>query len=137
MTKDYLIDKPVTKKSAIRASWFVVLFVIMFALLLSKFATSENSDSIFNGLPDSNTAYRIGRQFIQPTIRSTNVTFDDTDYKFAKPADSIYVIKSSYTEKFDDGEPATTRFTITLKYNGGQGNKQSNWTEIDFDKEDN
>jgi hypothetical protein len=135
MAKDYLKDKAVKKKSATKASWLIILFVLIFAALLGKFAMSEGN-SIYNGLPDNDVAYRIGRQFIQPTIRS-NATFEDSEYKFAKKTDSVYVIKSSYTEKFDNGETSTTKFTITLKYNGGQGNKQSNWTMMNLDEDNN
>jgi hypothetical protein len=134
MAKDYLKEKAVKKKSAIKGSWLIVLFVVIFAGLLIKLAMS-GSNGIYNGLPDSDVAYRIGRQFIQRTIRSGNATFEDSEYKFAKRSDSVYVINSSYTEMFDNGETSTTKFIITLKYNGGQGNKQTNWTMINFDED--
>jgi hypothetical protein len=134
MTKDYQKAKAVKKKSASRAGWLLAFFVVIFAVLLGKYALS-GSGEIFSGLPDSDAAYSIARKFIQPTILSTKVGFSDAEYKFAKKSDSVYVIKSFYTEKFDDGETSKTHFTITLKYNGGAGANASNWTMLNLDKD--
>ena len=134
MTKNYHKAKAVRKKSASTAGWLIVFFVAVFAVLLGKFALS-GSVTLFNGLPDSDAAYGIARKFIQPTILSTKVSFSDAEYKFAKKSDSVYVIKSFYTEKYDDGETSKTHFTITLKYNGGAGANASNWTLLNLDKD--
>ncbi|RFZ94271.1 hypothetical protein D0C36_01565 [Mucilaginibacter conchicola] len=133
-SRDYLKDKKVKKKTAKKAAWLIVLAFVVFGVFLAKFALSDSNVS-FDGLPDSDTAYGIARQFIQPTIRATNVRFSDDRYKFAKQSDSIYVIKSSYNTKYDDGENLTTNFTITLKYRGGMGTKIGNWNMVSLDQD--
>ncbi|MFA6248141.1 MAG: hypothetical protein WC615_14475 [Mucilaginibacter sp.] len=134
MTKNYAKAKEAKKKSASKAGWLLAFFVVIFAVLLGKYALS-GSTGVFSGLPDSDAAYGVARKFIQPTILSTHVDFSDAEYKFAKKSDSVYVIKSFYTEKFDDGEVSKTHFTITLKYNGGAGANASNWTMLNLDKD--
>lgn len=134
MAKNYHKARAAKKKSASNAGWLIVFFVAVFAVLLGKFALSDSMPT-FSGLPDSDAAYGIARKFIQPTILSTNVSFSDARYKFAKKSDSVYVIKSFYTEKFDDGETSKTNFTITLKYNGGPGANEANWTMLNLDKD--
>jgi hypothetical protein len=134
MEKDYLKAKEAKKKSASKAGWLLAFFLVIFMVLLGKYALSGSAE-IFNGLPDSDAAYGIARKFIQPTILTPKVDFSDADYKFAKKSDSVYVIKSFYTEKFDDGETSKTHFVITLKYNGGAGANASNWTMLNLDKD--
>ena len=134
MAKDYLKAKAANKKSATNVVVLIFFFVAVFAVLLGKFALSGSS-GVFNGLPDSDVAYSVARKYIQPTILSTNVNFSDAEYKFAKRSDSVYVIKSFYTEKYDDGETSKTHFTITLKYNGGAGASAANWTMLNLDKD--
>ncbi|MFD0764890.1 hypothetical protein ACFQZI_08490 [Mucilaginibacter lutimaris] len=136
MAKDYLKDKVVKKKSATMAGWLIVLFVIIFAALLAKFALSGSIKN-FNGLPDSDLAYNVAKQYILPTTLSGNVKFSDSDYKFAKRSDSVYVIKSFYTERHSDGESSRTDFTIELKYNGGAGARMTNWTLVNLDQNNN
>lgn len=134
MTKDYSKAKAAKKKSASKAGWLLAFFVIIFAVLLGKYALSGYT-GVFSGIPDSDAAYGIARKFIQPTILTAKVDFSDAEYKFAKKSDSVYVIKSFYTEKYDDGETSKTHFTITLKYNGGAGANASNWTMLNLDKD--
>ncbi|QXV64352.1 hypothetical protein INP83_14805 [Mucilaginibacter sp. 21P] len=132
-SRDYLKDKSVKKKSAKTAAWLIAVAILVFGFLLAKFALSDTG--MFKGLPDSDTAYKIARQFIIPTVRSTNARFADDSYKFAKQSDSVYVIKSSYTIKFDSGENQTTHFTIVLKYKGGLGSQIGNWNMISLDQD--
>ncbi|MBB5394423.1 hypothetical protein [Mucilaginibacter sp. AK015] len=134
MAKDYLKDKVVKKKSASVVGWLLALLVLIFAIMIGRFALS-GSINMFSGLPDSDDAYKIAKQFIIPTTLSKNVDFSDSEYKFAKKSDSVYVIKSFYTSKFDSGETSKTNFTITLKYNGGAGAKTSNWTLLNLDQD--
>lgn len=129
--KDYLSEKKKKKKSAKTAAWFLIFFFLVFAMLMAKVATSNSWAN--GGLPDSDTAYDVARQYIMPTARSRNVDFADDDYKFAKQSDSVYVIKSSYTTKFNNGVNQTRNFTIILKYKGGMAKKIGNWDLIDLD----
>ncbi|GGH06112.1 hypothetical protein [Mucilaginibacter phyllosphaerae] len=133
MKKDYLKDKAVKKKTASKAGWMIVVFVVIFAILIGKFALT-NAGDVFSGLPDSDTAYGVAKQYIMPTVLSHNITFSDDEYKFAKKSDSVYVIKSSYITKESNGESEKTNFTITLKYNGGAGEKSSNWALVNLDQ---
>ena len=134
MEKSHLVDKSVKKKSAVKVGYVLVFFGVVFAALLTKFAVS-GSINPFNGLPDSDAAYTVAKGFIQPTILSSNVSFSDSEYKYAKKSDSVYVIKSFYTAKDADGESSKTNFTITLKYNGGHGEDNKNWTLVDLNQE--
>jgi hypothetical protein len=134
MEQNYLIDKKVKKKSAIKGIWLATAFGIVFLLILVKFANSGSMD-VFSGLPDSDAAYDIAKTFIRPTVRSTNVTFNDGSYKFAKQSDSVYVIKSFYEAKDGDSESSITNFTITLKYNGHHSQNESNWSLLNLDQE--
>ena len=134
MAKAYLKDKTIKKKSASKAGWLITIFAAMFALLLGKFALSNTSNT-FSGLPDSDAAHKVAKTFIQPTVLSTNISFSDSEYKFAKKSDSVYVIKSFYTTIDKDGESSKTNFTITLKYNGGVGAQTSNWAMLNLDQD--
>lgn len=136
MAKDYLKDKAVKKKSATKAGWLIVVFVLIFAALLAKFAMSGTIGNLV-GLPDSDVAYNVAKQYILPTTLSRNVKFEDSDYKFAKRSDSVYVIKSAYSTKDNDGETIRTNFTIELKYNGGAGARKTNWTLVNLDQDAN
>lgn len=133
MAKDYLKDKVVKKKSALKAVYLLVLLGVVFVVMLFKFAYSGTG--VFSGLPDSDAAYEIAKGYIRPTVRSTSVTFHDDAYKFAKKSDSVYVIKSSYDEKDGNGESMSTNFTITLQYLGGHAKNEGAWKMVTLDKE--
>jgi hypothetical protein len=134
MAKAYLRDKTIKKKSASKAGWLIAFFATIFALLLGKFALSDTSHT-FSGLPDSDAAYNVAIIFIQPTVLSTNISFSDSEYKFAKNSESVYVIKSVYPAIDQAGESSKTNFTITLKYNGGAGTQISNWAMLNLDQD--
>jgi hypothetical protein len=131
--QDYLKDKKIKKKSAVKGAWLIVAFVAVFILLLTKYAFTD-SVGPFNGLPDSDMAYAVAKDFIRPTTLSSNITFSDSQYQFAKKSDSVYVIKSYYTEDAD-GTEVKNNFHITLKYNGGRVENSKNWTLIDLDQD--
>jgi hypothetical protein len=133
MEPNYLADKTVKKKSAVKVVYLLILFVVAFVLLLVKFAIGGLSNP-FNGMPDSDAAYTVAKEFIQPTVLSSNIKFSDIEYKFARKSDSVYVIKSFYTAKDADGDDEKTDFTITLKYNGGRAESSKNWTLVDLDQ---
>lgn len=135
LSKDYLKDKSVKNKTAKKAGLAIVGLLIVFGIFIGKWALSNSAGSLLNGLPDSDAAYVIAKQFIIPTVRGSNPVFNEDNYKFAKKSDSVYVIKSSYNIKFDDGAKQETYFTISLKYNGGMSSKTSNWTLINLDQD--
>jgi hypothetical protein len=133
MEGNYLQDKAVKKKSAVKVVWVLVFFGIAFAVFLAKIAMS-GSISLFNGLPDSDAAYTVAKEYITPTILSSNPKFSDSEYKFAKKSDSVYVIKSFYTANDGNGDAVKTNFTITLKYNGGHAESSNSWTMLDLNQ---
>ena len=133
MEHDYLQDKTVKKKSAIKFVYLLVFFGVAFAILLAKFALTGSANP-FNGMPDSDAAYTVAKEFIKPTVLSSNIKFSDSEYKFAKKSDSVYVIKSFYTASDGDGESAKTDFTIVIKYNGGHAESSKNWTLVDLNQ---
>ena len=135
MAQNYLEDKGVKKKSALKVVWVLVFFGIAFAILLGKFALSGSLDNPFSGLPDSDAAYTVAKEFITPTVLNSGVKFSDSEYKFAKKSDSVYVIKSFYTAKDNTGDQIKTNFTITMKYNGGHGESSKNWTMLDLNQD--
>ena len=135
MEHNYLQEKKVKKKSAVKVLWVLAFFGIAFAVLIAKYATSGSIINPFNGLPDSDAAYTAAKEYITPTILSSSPKFSDSEYKFAKKSDSVYVIKSFYTAKDGTGESVKTNFTITLKYNGGHAESSSNWTMLNLDQD--
>ncbi|WP_374950454.1 hypothetical protein [Mucilaginibacter sp.] len=134
MAQDYLKEKEVKKKSAVKVVWLLVVLGVAFIAVLGKFAFSGNLN-VFNGLPDSDDAYTVAKEYIGPTVLSSNVDFSDSEYKFAKKSDSVYVIKSFYTTKDNSGDKVKTNFTITLKYNGGHAESLKNWTMLNLDQD--
>ncbi|TSD66833.1 hypothetical protein FFF34_005380 [Inquilinus sp. KBS0705] len=132
--KDYLKAKSEKKKSASAVAWMLVAVVVLFAVFLAKFALT-GSASVFSGMPDSDQAYTIAKEFITPTVLSGNIKYSDSEYKFAKKSDSVYVIKSQYSSQDNNGESSKTNFTITLKYNGGAAGKTQNWTMLDLNQD--
>lgn len=133
MAKEYLEDKATKKKSAVKAVYLLVIFVVLVGIVAIKLSgVTGSGGNLFNGLPSSDQAYNIAKVYIRPTVRSESVDFSDDDYKYAKKSDSVYVIKSSYVEKDGNGEKLSTNFTITLKYNGGHAENESNWTMLDL-----
>lgn len=134
MEKNYLKDKPVKKKSALTGAWVLVIFAIMSVIMAVRFSNT-GSGNPFNGLPDSDDAYTVAKGFITPIVLTGNVKFSDSEYKFAKKSDSVYVIKSFYTAKDADGEPLKTNFTITLRYKGGRATKLANWTMLNLNQD--
>ncbi|AMR33349.1 hypothetical protein A0256_18945 [Mucilaginibacter sp. PAMC 26640] len=134
METNYLKDKKDKKKSAMKAVWLLVIIVVAFLVVILKIA-GINSLVVFKGLPSSDDAYSIAKGYIRPTVRSNNVNFEDNSYKFAKKSDSVYVIKSTYSAVNTSGESATTNFTISLRYVGGNFKSENSWKMLDLNQD--
>jgi hypothetical protein len=133
MTKNYLEDKAIKKKSATKALWILLVFSVLAISVVVKITlTGSLKPDFFKGMPDSDDAYSIAKEFIRPTLKSSSADFSDTKYQFAKTSDSVYVIKSSVISKNESGDKVNTDFKITLKYNGGEISRQKNWTVVDL-----
>ncbi|MCC8426116.1 hypothetical protein [Mucilaginibacter sp. UR6-11] len=132
-TQDYLNQKANKKKTGNRALWVFLVFIFIAITVVVKITlTGSLKPEFFKGMPGSDDVYAVAKEFIRPTLRSSGVTFADSKYKFGKQADSVYVIQSSVESTNDNGEKINTEFKIILKYNGGQVDKQKNWTLIDL-----
>lgn len=132
-TDQYLKTKADKKNTGKKALWilFATLFIII-SVVIKITLTGSLKPTFFKGMPDSDDVYAIAKEFIQPTLKSSSVTFSDSKYQFGKQADSVYVIRSSVRSKNESGEEINTGFKIVLKYNGGQVNRQKNWSVIDL-----
>jgi hypothetical protein len=132
--KDYLAEKAKKKKSATKAVWMLLVFsVLIIAMVVKIQLTGSLKPEFFTGLPSSDDAYTIAKQFIEPTLKSGSNKFEDTKYQFAKTSDSVYVIKSEvHSKDANGGEPITSGFKITLQYKGGQASKIKNWAVLDL-----
>jgi hypothetical protein len=134
-TQHYLKQKADKKKTGNKALWvFLVLIFIVISVVVKITLTGSLKPEFFKGMPGSDDAYAIAKEFIQPTLKSSSATFSDEKYQFGKQSDSVYVIQSSVESKNESGEKINTEFKIILKYNGGQVDKQKNWTLIDLNE---
>ena len=136
MAKDYLADKATKKKSGQKALWFlIVLIVVVVAMVAKVLLTGNLKPDSFSGLPSSDDAYSVAKGFVRPTLKSPTADFHDSHYQFGKLSDSVYVIQSSVDSKDASGEKITVGFKITLKYNGGQADRESNWTLVSLSQD--
>jgi len=135
MAKDYLADKEEKRKSGIKVLWLLlVVFVIIIFLAIKIALTSSTKSSGFSGLPTSDEAYTVAKEFVRPTLKSTDADFDESHYQFAKTSDSVYVIKSSVELTDENNEKISINFKVTLKFNGGLPTAVKNWALIDMVK---
>jgi hypothetical protein len=131
----YLKEKADKKKTGNKALvLFLVLIFIVISVVIKITLTGSLKPDFFKGLPGSDDAYAIAKEFIRPTLKSSSANFSDTKYQFGKQSDSVYVIQSSVESRNDSGDKINTEFKIVLKYNGGQVDKQKNWTLIDLNQ---
>ncbi|WP_214070767.1 hypothetical protein [Mucilaginibacter sp. dw_454] len=132
-TEQYLKERAAKKHSGNKALFiFLVLIAIVIAVVAKIFLTGTLKPEFMKGMPGSDDAYAMAKLFIQPTLKSSSVKFNDDKYQFGKQSDSVYVIQSSVESSTDGGEKVNTEFKIILKYNGGQVDKQKNWSLIDI-----
>jgi len=133
MARDYLAEKAAKKKTGQKALWLLmILLVIVVSMVIKIVLTGSLKPDVFSGLPSSDEAYTVAKQFIRPTLKTTSTNFSDSHYQFAKTSDSVYVIQSEVNYKDDKNEATSTKFKIILKYNGGQANQQKNWEMLNL-----
>ncbi|RVU00834.1 hypothetical protein EOD41_09360 [Mucilaginibacter limnophilus] len=117
-----------TKKRAKRTGWIIFAFLIIFALIIIRFAMSGAvGDSFFSGMPSKSDAYDMAQQFVRPALRGSDVEFSDQGFQFGKQSDSVYVIKSYAETETGDDEKQRIDFTVIMKYKGGPASYKSNW----------
>jgi len=132
MAKHYLTHKQGKKSFAIKGISVLVVLAIIFAVVLIRFAMSGSKSDSTNGLPSSDEAYLIAKQFIQPTIKFSPANFQGQGYQCAQKPDSTYIIKS-YVESINKpGEKNLTTFEITLKFVGGLPADKKSWKVLNL-----
>jgi hypothetical protein len=132
MSKHYLSNKEVKKSFALKGVWLLIVLAIIFAIVLVRFAMSGTKPDLQNGLPGSDAAYLIAKEFIKPTLKSKPVSFPETGYQCAEKPDSVYIIKSYAESKNQTGEKNVTTFQITIRYMGGVPANKSSWTMLNL-----
>lgn len=132
-SEQYLKQKAAKKRSGNKAVFLFLVFAAVAVAVVSKiFLTGTLKPEFLKGMPGSEDAYAMAKLFIQPTLKSSSATFADERYQFGKQTDSVYVIQSSVESANESGEKINTEFKIILKYNGGQVDKQTNWSLVDL-----
>jgi hypothetical protein len=132
-SEQYLKQKAAKKRSGNKALFIFLAFVVVTVAVIAKiFLTGTLKPEFFKGMPQSDDAYAMAKLFIQPTLKTSNANFADDKYQFGKQSDSVYVIQSSVESTNQDGEKINTEFKIFLKYNGGQVDKQKNWSLVNL-----
>ena len=135
MNRDYLSEKAAQKKATSEAMWVLLIFIVLFLAVMFRIAwRSESAGGFFSSMPSGGDAYEIGKGFILPTLRSSNVEFADKDYQYAKSSDSVYVIKSYFQAKGPASGDAKTYYKITIKYNGGNISNDMSWTLLNLEE---
>jgi len=136
MAKDYLAQKAEKRKSGQKALWLlIILLVIVVSMVIKITLTGSLKADVFNGMPTSDEAYTVAKEFVRPTLKSSTADFNESRYQFAKEvgADSVYIIKSSVDYKNASGEKVSSDFKIILKYNGGEATREKNWSLVSLD----
>jgi hypothetical protein len=127
MTDIYLKDKAAKKRFLLKGLIALSSLSVIFAIFITSFALSGSAAGYANNAPESKDAYLIAKQFVRPTIRSSRVSFPESDYQCAQKPDSIFIVKS-YAEAGDQPKPKNvTTFEITLKFLGGNVADSKNW----------
>ncbi|NNU33499.1 hypothetical protein HK413_03815 [Mucilaginibacter sp. S1162] len=132
-TEQFFKEKAAKRKSGNKVlGVLLVICLIAITVVVKITFTGSLKPSFFKGLPNSDDAYAIAKDFIRPTLAASSANFSDSKYQFGKKSDSVYVIQSSVETSNNSGEKTNTEFKIVLKYNGGQVDKQKNWSLIDL-----
>ncbi len=132
-TEQFYKEKAAKRKSGNKVLVvLLVLCLIVITVVVKITLTGSLKPTFFKGMPSSDDAYTIAKEFIRPTLAASSANFSDSKYQFGKKADSVYVIQSSVETSNSSGDKINTEFKIVLKYNGGQIDKQKNWSLIDL-----
>jgi len=131
MAKNYKDQKAAQRKTGNKALWLLmVLLVVVIAMVIKiMFANNLKGGGGFSGMPTSDEAYTVAKEFVQPTLKSSSADFNDAHYQFSKSDDSVYTIQSSVTTS----DKVTTNFKIRMKYRGGEPTKTKNWDMVSLD----
>ncbi len=135
MTKTYLKEKAIKTSFALKGIGLLIVLAIIFGVVLIRFALSGRRFDYMKELPDSDEAYSIAKEFVKPTIKSSQIYFPEFEYQCAKKPDSVYIVKSYAEAKNQSGIKNVIPFEITLKYNGGQNSSKKSWTLLNLSED--
>lgn len=109
----------------------LVILGLIFIFIVARFALTNNVADTFSGAPSHDDVYSIAKDYVRPTLKSSDISFSDSEYEFGKEQDSVYVIKSHA----DLGSGQRTNFEITLRFHGGAKNDQRNWEVLNLNED--
>jgi hypothetical protein len=127
----YLQDKADKQRFFKKGMMVLVTLALIFSVFVTRFALSGSKKDVTPGVPDSEDAYFVAKQFIKPTIKNSNVSFPNDGYQCAQKPDSVFVIKSYAEAKDEPSSKNITSFEITLKFIGGNVADKRNWRMLD------
>lgn len=132
MSKTYLSDKAVKKSFALKGVWLLIVLAFIFTLILLRFAFSDSRLDFVSKPPGSEDAYAVAKEFVKPTIKSSQINFPETEFQCAQKPDSVFIVKSYAETKNQKGEKSITAYEITLKFNGGTASNKNNWKMLNL-----
>jgi len=132
MSKTYLSDKAVKKSFALKGVWLLIVLALIFTLILLRFAFSDSRLDFVSKPPGSEDAYVVAKEFVKPTIKSSQINFPETEFQCAQKPDSVFIVKSYAETKNQKGEKNITTYEITLKFIGGIVTNKNNWKMLNL-----
>src|ERR1700735_5205697 len=115
MNKPYASHREIKKNFAIKGMVVLAVLAIIFTVFMVRYALS-GSRVVTDGVPNSDDAYAVAKEFIKPTIKATQVIFPESDFQCAQKPDSVFIIKSYAESKNETGGKNVTSFEITLRF---------------------
>ncbi|HVV54210.1 MAG TPA: hypothetical protein VHC47_02730 [Mucilaginibacter sp.] len=134
MNKPYSSHKAIKKSFALKGLLLLFALALIFAAFMVRYAMSGSRDTA-NGIPNSDDAYSVAKEFIRPTIKSPDVNFPESDYQCAKKPDSVFIIKSYAESKGVSGAKNVTTFEITLRFFGGKVSSKDSWKVLNLNED--
>lgn len=134
MENKNLGNKAASKRKALSGAWLIIVALLVFAFIIIRYAQNKGVGIGRRGLPSEKDAYEIAKEFVKDDSRGENVSFPDDGFSFGKHGDSVYVIRSTYEQRLDDGNRKSENFTVTLKYRGGSVEEKDAWDVLNIMK---
>ena len=121
------------QKTARNGIWLLFGGLMVFGLVIVRFNVPEHNEVRLTdtGMPDSEQAYTIARQFIHDQS-GKYLRFTANSYQFEQKADSIYTVKTNVESQ--EGDNSSITFSVVLKYKGGSSDDRANWMLLDINQ---
>ncbi|MBS1524328.1 MAG: hypothetical protein JST19_01690 [Bacteroidetes bacterium] len=133
MEKPYSSHKEIKKSFALKGMLVLLVLAFIFTLFMVRYALSGTRKNV-EGVPDSDDAYAIAKQFVKPTIKANDISFPESDYQCAQKPDSVFIIKSYAESKNAEGSKSVISFEITLRFFGGNTMNKDSWKVISLNE---